>query len=65
LDNNREIRYVDSFDVFFYQDMLGLLGESDPELEMKITLSLERLAYLQKILAIAKESVPAPIKQPD
>jgi hypothetical protein len=54
LDNNREIRFVDSFDVFFFEDMIDLLQDTDPELQMKIDISLERLAYLKKILAIAK-----------
>jgi hypothetical protein len=53
LDNNREIRYVDSFDVFFFEDMIDLFQDTDPELELKIAISLERLAYLKKILAIA------------
>ena len=56
LDNNREIRFVDSFDVFFYEDMIDLLRDDDPELLMKIEISLERLAYLKKILAIANRA---------
>ena len=57
LDNNREIRYVDSFDVFFFEDMSDLLQDLDPELQMKIDISLQRLAYLKKILAIANRTV--------
>jgi hypothetical protein len=59
LDNNREIRFVDSFDVFFFEDMIDLLKEEDPELQMKINISLERLDYLKKILAIANREATA------
>jgi hypothetical protein len=55
LDTNREIRYLDSFDVFFYEDMLDLFGEPDPELASKIKISRGRLAYLEDILAEAKQ----------
>ena len=55
MDNQRQIRYVDSFFVFFFEDMLHLLGgEPDYELESKIHLSLRRLAYLEDILALSK-----------
>ena len=57
LDNNREIRFVDSFDVFFFEDMMDLFGDADPELGMKINISLERLAYLKRILAQAKQAI--------
>ena len=52
LDTNREIRYIDSFDVFFFEDMRHLFGD-DPELEMKIQISLDRLDYLELILTLA------------
>lgn len=52
MDNLRQIRYIDSFYVFFFEDMLHLLGgEPDRELEEKINVSLRRLAYLEEILA--------------
>ena len=55
MDNKRQIRYVDSFFVFFFEDMLHLLGgEPDYELESKIQLSLRRIAYLEDILALSK-----------
>ncbi len=55
MDNQRQIRYVDSFFVFFFEDMLHLLGgEPDYELESKIHLSLRRVAYLEDILALSK-----------
>lgn len=51
MDNQRKIRYVDSYYVFFFEDMLHLLGgEPDYELEDKIRVSLKRLAYLEEIL---------------
>ena len=56
-DNNHEIRYIDSFDVFFYEDMLDLFEHSDPELELKISISRDRLTYLEHILWIA-DKVP-------
>lgn len=52
MDNLRQIRFVDSFYVFFFEDMLHLLGgEPDYELQEKIQVSLQRLAYLEEILA--------------
>lgn len=54
MDNERNIRYVDSFYVFFFEDMLHLLGgEPDHELEDRIRVSLQRLAYLEDILALS------------
>ena len=51
MDTNHEIRYLDSFYVFFYEDMLDFLDdESDDRLKGQIDLSVERLAYLQEIL---------------
>lgn len=56
MDNQRQIRYIDSFYVFFFEDMLHLLGgERDYELEEKIAVSLRRLDYLDEILAAAKK----------
>lgn len=54
LDTNHEIRYIDSFDVFFFEDMQHLFGESDPELEMKIQISRDRLTYLEHTLTLAE-----------
>ncbi len=54
MDNQRQIRFVDSFYVFFFEDMLHLIGgEPDYELEDKIKVSLRRLGYLEEILALA------------
>lgn len=56
MDNQRQIRYIDSFYVFFFEDMLHMLGgEPDYELEEKITVSLKRLAYLDEILALSAD----------
>ncbi len=55
MDNQRQIRFVDSFYVFFFEDMLHLLGgEPDYDLQEKIEVSLQRLAYLEKILALSE-----------
>lgn len=54
MDNQRKIRFVDSFYVFFFEDMLHLLGgEQDYELQDKIDVSLRRLAYLEEIVALS------------
>ena len=51
LDVNRNIRYIDSFNVFFYPDLLDLIDDDDDDLEERIDISLQRLAYLQRVLA--------------
>ena len=61
LDTNREIRYIDSFDVFFFEDMPDLFDGTDPELERKIDISLDRLNYLEQIRAEAERSAQASI----
>ena len=54
MDNQRQIRYIDSYYVFFFEDLLHMLGgEHDYELEEKIQLSLKRLQYLEDILALS------------
>jgi len=53
MDIDREIRYLDSFFVFFFEDMLEMLQEPDDDLEHRIAVSLERLAYLEEILLAA------------
>jgi hypothetical protein len=54
MDNLRQIRYIDSFYVFFFEDMLHMLGgERDYDLEEKISVSLQRLAYLEEILRLS------------
>ncbi|MDJ0741627.1 MAG: hypothetical protein QNJ91_18105 [Gammaproteobacteria bacterium] len=55
MDNSRCIRYVDSYYVFFFEDLLHMLGgEPDHELEEKINLSLRRLDYLEDILRLSE-----------
>ncbi len=54
MDNLRQIRFVDSYYVFFFEDILHLLGgEPDHELKEKIDVSLHRLAYLEEILSLS------------
>ena len=50
LDKNHQIRYLDSFGVFFHEDVLHLIDGVDPELEEKIDLSLQRMEYLKYLL---------------
>ena len=57
MDNQRQIRFVDSYYVFFFEDMLHLLGgEPDYELQDKIQVSLQRLAYLEEVLRLSTKS---------
>jgi len=50
LDKDRQIRYLDSFEVFFYEDMLHLIDHADSDLEERITISLQRLDYLDYLV---------------
>lgn len=54
LDKNREIKYLDSFSVFFYEDLLYLVNELDEMLKERIDLSLKRRDYLEYILRESK-----------
>lgn len=54
LDRNREIRYLDSFRVFFYEDLLYVVDDPDDTLGAKIEVSLSRLDYLEYLLAQAR-----------
>ena len=53
MNTNREIRYLDSFFVFFFEDMLDMFDERDDVLENCVKISLERLAYLDAIFGEA------------
>ncbi len=53
LDSNRDVRYLDSFEVFFYEDVLHLIDDPDPDLCEKIDISLRRREYLEYVLAEA------------
>jgi hypothetical protein len=55
LDKNHQIRYLDSFGVFFHEDVLHLIDGVDRDLIEKIDLSLHRLDYLEYLL---KKSQP-------
>ncbi len=51
LDSNRHLRYIDSFGVFFYADLLNALDEPDPGLAQRINISRQRLDYLRHLWA--------------
>ncbi|MBS1269659.1 MAG: hypothetical protein MAG794_00610 [Gammaproteobacteria bacterium] len=51
LNTDREIRYLDSFHVFFYTDMARLLeDESDYQLKRRMDISSDRCRYLEHLL---------------
>ncbi len=54
LDVNREIRYLDSFRVFFFEDILHAIDGNDEALAEKIQVSRQRRLYLQYILEQAQ-----------
>lgn len=54
LDVNREVKYIDSFGVFFYVDLLYAIDEADQSIEDKIELSLQRRDYLQYVIRESK-----------
>ncbi|MBT2990146.1 MAG: hypothetical protein B6D72_14640 [gamma proteobacterium symbiont of Ctena orbiculata] len=57
MDTNREIRFLDSFFVFFFEDTFHVIdgSEEDSELKDKVELSVKRLHYLEHLLFMAKE----------
>jgi hypothetical protein len=50
LDRNREIRFIDSFSVFFHEDLLYMVEQVDDLLEERIKISLKRKNYLEYLL---------------
>lgn len=50
LDRNHEVRYIDSFEVFFNEDLLDMLPGEDSALRERIEISLRRLDYLDYVL---------------
>lgn len=50
LDNKQNVRYLDSFNVFFYPDVFHTIGEPSELLEEKIAVSRRRLEYLKHLL---------------
>ena len=61
LDVNREIKYIDSFCVFFYGDLLYILDDVHDELQEKIDLSLQRRNYLEYVLKESRIARMPPI----
>lgn len=55
LNTNREIRYLDSFHVFFYPDMSHFLDEEDDQLNHKMEISISRFEYLEHLLGEARK----------
>lgn len=51
LDSNRSLRYIDSFRVFFYADLLHAIDCPDEGLRERIDKSRQRLDYLRFLLA--------------
>jgi hypothetical protein len=58
MDNNREIIFLDSFFVFFFEDMFHLIdsSEADDGLKEKVEISLKRLTYLERLLELVKQT---------
>ncbi|MEJ2393479.1 MAG: hypothetical protein P8045_01525 [Candidatus Thiodiazotropha sp.] len=58
MDNNREIAFLDSFFVFFFEDMFHLIegSEEDDGLKDKVDISVKRLAYLEHLLKVVKRA---------
>ena len=50
LATNRELRYLDSFHVFFYADMWHFPDESDDQLDQRMEISVSRCQYLEHLL---------------
>lgn len=58
MDINREVVFLDSFFVFFFEDMLHLIDSADEDkaLKEKLDISLKRLAYLEHLLKVVKRA---------
>lgn len=54
LDRNHDIKYLDSFSVFFLEDLLTLVDQPDDGLRERIDISLKRREYLEYLLAEAR-----------
>jgi hypothetical protein len=52
MDTNRDIFFLDSFFVFFFEDTFHLIdgGDEDSELEEKVNISIKRMNYLEQLL---------------
>ncbi len=58
MDTNRDIHFLDSFFVFFFEDTFHLIDgcEEDDELADKVNLSIKRMNYLERLLEQVKAS---------
>jgi hypothetical protein len=56
MDTNREIHFLDSFFVFFFEDTFYLIDESEDNSELadKVDISIKRINYLERLLIHAK-----------
>ncbi len=52
LDSKQQVRYLDSFYIYFFEDMLDIVEHHDP-LHQRVSVSLERLEYLKYVLKAA------------
>jgi hypothetical protein len=51
LDVNHRVRYIDSFRVFMYADLLHAMAEPDDTLQHRVDISRQRRAYLHHLLS--------------
>jgi len=51
LDRAYRVRYIDSFHVFLYADVLHALPEHDHDLAARVEVTLRRLEYLERVAA--------------
>ncbi len=56
LDKDYGVRYLDSFHVFFYLDVLHLIEEVDDALTFRIEMCIKRLEYLETLVALLREA---------
>lgn len=54
LDKQYGVRYLDSFHVFFYLDMLHVIEDVDDSLKFRIEICIKRLEYLRRLAARLK-----------
>ncbi|OUD14505.1 hypothetical protein [Thioflexithrix psekupsensis] len=59
LDRNQSLHYIDSFTVFFYEDLLKIIDDDSTGLKEKIDLSLRRLDYLDYVLKASEKKLIA------
>jgi hypothetical protein len=50
LDRDRNVRYLDSFGVFFYADMVNAVAGVDEEYQERVDISERRLDYVESLL---------------